>query len=149
MLKELTSPYLSICNWNTNSGLRESLFQECKRTQEDPGNFKKQVTTADGKVQPEMRSLTGKQIAWMIFDFFKTRSETEAILGSRDPSNVYSRTTTLNPSAQSGTKSVQDASWKVGRIEIVVTSVRARDDNWRQTTRSFQFEIDGPRTSRA
>ena len=28
-----------------------------------PGNFKKQVTTAEGKAQSEKRSLTGKQIA--------------------------------------------------------------------------------------
>ena len=39
------------------------------------GNFKKQVNTAEGKAQLEKRSLTSRQIAWMIYDFFKISGE--------------------------------------------------------------------------
>ena len=35
------------------------------------GNFKKQVITAGGKAQSEKRYLKGRQIAWMVHDFFK------------------------------------------------------------------------------
>ena len=34
-----------------------------------PGNFKKQVTTAEGQAPSEKRALTGRQIAWMTCDF--------------------------------------------------------------------------------
>ena len=54
----------------TASGLRKILT----------GNFKKQVTTADGKAQSEKRSLTGRQIAWVINDFFNIGCDNEAIL---------------------------------------------------------------------
>ena len=47
------------------------------------GNFNQQVTTAEGTVQSEKRSLTGRQIAWMIYDFFKISGDNEAILDSR------------------------------------------------------------------
>ena len=48
------------------------------------GNFKKQATTAEGKAQSEKRLLTGRQIAWMIYDFFKISGDNEAILDFRD-----------------------------------------------------------------
>ena len=35
------------------------------------GNFRKQVTTAEGKAQMERRSLTGRQTSWMAQDFIK------------------------------------------------------------------------------
>ena len=47
-------------------------------------NFKKQVTTGEGKAQSEKRSLTDRQIAWTIFDFIKFSGENEAILDFRD-----------------------------------------------------------------
>ena len=47
------------------------------------GNFKQQVTTAEVKAQPETRSHTGKQIAWMIYDFSKICGDTEALLDFR------------------------------------------------------------------
>ena len=34
------------------------------------GNFKKQVHTAEGKAHSKKRSLTGRQIAWMIYEFW-------------------------------------------------------------------------------
>ena len=46
------------------------------------GNFKKQVTTAEGKAQSEKRSLTGRQIDLMIDDIFKISDE--AILDFRE-----------------------------------------------------------------
>ena len=52
------------------------------------GNVTKQVTTADGKAQSEKRSLTGRQIAWMIYDFFKIRGDSEDIVDFRDLSKV-------------------------------------------------------------
>ena len=48
------------------------------------GNFKKQVATAEGKAQSEKRSRTGRQIAWMICDFFKIIGDNRAILDFRD-----------------------------------------------------------------
>ena len=55
------------------------------------GNFRKQVTTAEGKSQSEKRSLTGRQIAWMIYDFCKISSNNEAILDFGDILTVQSR----------------------------------------------------------
>ena len=52
------------------------------------GDFKKQVTTAEGKALSEKRSLTGRQIAWKIHDFFKISGDHEAILDFRDLSKV-------------------------------------------------------------
>ena len=48
------------------------------------GNFKKQVTTTEGKAQSEKTSFIGRHIAWMIYDFFKISGDKEAILGVRD-----------------------------------------------------------------
>ena len=47
-------------------------------------NFKKQVTTTESKAQSEKRSLTGRQMAWMIYDLFKISRDNEAILNFRD-----------------------------------------------------------------
>ena len=66
-------PDFSNLDFKIASGLRKILT----------GNFKKQVTTAEGKTQPEKRSLTAREIAWMIYDFFKIRSDNEAILDCR------------------------------------------------------------------
>ena len=33
------------------------------------GNFMKQITTAEGKAHSKKESLTGRQIAWMIYEF--------------------------------------------------------------------------------
>ena len=52
------------------------------------GNFKKQVTTAEGKAPSEKRSLAGRQVAWMIHDFFKICGDNEAFLDFRDLSKV-------------------------------------------------------------
>ena len=49
------------------------------------GNFKKQVTTPEGKAF-EKRSLTGRKIVWMICDFL---NDNEAILDLRDLSKVH------------------------------------------------------------
>ena len=49
---------------------------------------KKQVTTTEGKVQSEKRSLAGRQIAWMICDFVKISGDTEAIMDFRELSAV-------------------------------------------------------------
>ena len=46
-------------------------------------------------------------------------------------------------------ESVQEASWKVGRDEIFVVSLRPRDDIRRQEIRLLQIEINGLKTSRA
>ena len=51
-------------------------------------NFKTQVTTVEGKAQSETRPLSGRQIAWMIYDFFKISGDNEAILDLTDLSKV-------------------------------------------------------------
>ena len=48
-------------DFNSASALRKILTR----------NFKKQFTTAESKVPSEKRSLTGRRIAWMIYDFLK------------------------------------------------------------------------------
>ena len=40
------------------------------------------------KAQTEKRSLTGRQIAWMVYDFFKICGDNEAIFDFRDLSKV-------------------------------------------------------------
>ena len=53
------------------------------------GNFKKQVTTAEGKAQSVKRSLASKQVAWVIYyDFFNISGDNEAILDIRDLSKA-------------------------------------------------------------
>ena len=52
------------------------------------GNFKKQITTAEGKAQSEKRILPGRQIPWMIYDVFQMSGDHEAILDFRDLSTV-------------------------------------------------------------
>ena len=47
------------------------------------GTVKKPVTTAEGKAQLETRSLTSKQIAWLMYDFFKISGDNEAMLDFR------------------------------------------------------------------
>ena len=51
-------------------------------------NFKNQVTTAEGKAQSEKKSFTGRQIAWMIYDFFRISGDNEAILDCGNLSTV-------------------------------------------------------------
>ena len=48
------------------------------------GNFEKQVTTAEGKAQSEKISLTGRDTASMVYDFFKISGDNEAILDLGD-----------------------------------------------------------------
>ena len=55
------------------------------------GNVKKQVTTAERTAQSEKRLLTGRQIAWMIFDFLNISGDNEAILEFKDLSKVKER----------------------------------------------------------
>ena len=65
----------------------QSSFQDCKWTQQDP-NGKHQVTTEEGKAQSEKRSLTGRQIARMIYDVFDISGDNEGILVFTDLSKV-------------------------------------------------------------
>ena len=51
-------------------------------------NTKKQITTAKGQAPSEKRSLTGRQIARMIYDFFKISGDNDAILDFRSSSKV-------------------------------------------------------------
>ena len=60
------------------SGLRKILTRNCK----------KQVTTAERKAQSEKISFTDRQIAWIIYDFFKIGDDNEAISDFRDLSKV-------------------------------------------------------------
>ena len=55
------------------------------------GNFKKQVTTAEGQAQSEKRSLTSRQISLMIYDFFKIIGDNEAVLDFRYLPKVQSK----------------------------------------------------------
>ena len=75
-----------------DSGLRAILISRLQAGfREDPwtGNFRKQVTTAEGKTQSLKRSFTGRQTAWMIYEFFKISGDNEAILDFRDLSKVH------------------------------------------------------------
>ena len=56
----------------------------CELRKIQTGNFKKQVTTGEGKAQSEKRSLRDRQIAWTIYDFIIFSGENEAILDFRD-----------------------------------------------------------------
>ena len=60
-------------DFKVGSGLRKT----------STGNFKKRVSTAEGKAELEKRSVTGRQI----YDFFKNSGDNEAILDIRDSSN--------------------------------------------------------------
>ena len=71
-------PYFENLGFKIASGLTKILT----------GSFKKQVTTAEGKAQSEKRSLTGRQIARMIHNFFNSRGDNEAILDFRGLSKV-------------------------------------------------------------
>ena len=108
------------------------------------GNLKKQVTTAEGKAQSETRSLSGRPIAWIMFELSKTNGDNEAIL---DFGGLSSRTKRFRPSTQSGTKvlsSVIDRptdsrleslyKTQVEKLqnEIFVASQRSEDDIRRQ-----------------
>ena len=53
-----------------------------------------------GASRNEKRTLTGRQIAWMIYDFFNISGGKEAILDFTDLSNVPWKTTTFKPSTQ-------------------------------------------------
>ena len=68
------------------------------------GNFKKQVTTAEGNAQSEKRSLTGRQI----YDF-EIRGDSKAIFDFRDCQKSNEMATTFRPSTQSGTKCYQQS----------------------------------------
>ena len=129
------------------------------------GNFKKQVTTAEGKAQSEKRSLTGKQIAWLIFDsllnqwrqwihlghwrFIESSFEERQRSGLRHKVGGSIISSHWQTYRQHIGESAQDAIWKVGRIEKLAPRVRARDDIWRQELRLLQIEVDGPKTSQA
>ena len=130
------------------------------------GNFKKQVSTAEGTAQSEERSLAGRQIAWMIYGFFNISSDCEAILDYRDLSKVQSieerQRSSLRNKGSHGTisshwqtywqhlgESVQDGSWKVGRVEMFAAGLRSRDDIRRSEIRRLQIEVHGPKTPRA
>ena len=100
----------------------------------DSESFKKQVATAEGKAQSDKRLLTGSQNAWILHDFFKINGYSEAILDSSDLSKVAWESGTAHwqidwPHVG---ESAQDASWKLGRIEVHVASFRSGDDIWRQ-----------------
>ena len=111
-------------NFKIASGLRKILT----------GNFNQQVTTAEGTVQSEKRSLTGRQIAWMIYEFCKISGDNEAILDSRiigSSSREQQRSIFRRKVARSVIsshwqtfwqhmgESVHDANCKVRRVEIM------------------------------
>ena len=74
------------------------------------GNFKKQVTTAEGKAQSEKRSLTGKQIPWLIYDSLLNQWRQWIHLGHwRFHWKLIWRTTTFRSSTQSGRKYYQQS----------------------------------------
>ena len=68
--------------YGPEAGESETQFQTSQilisRLQQETS--KKQVTTTAGRAQSGKRSLTGRQIAWMIYDFFKIRVDNDAIL---------------------------------------------------------------------
>ena len=112
------------------------------------GNFKKQVTTAEGKAKSERRSLTGRQSSWMIYDFLKISGDNGAILDFRDISKVQRKNGNVQACDTKGdevssavtdrpTDNILESLYKmqVERSEdpeILVASLRPRDDIWRQ-----------------
>ena len=115
------------------------------------GNFKKQVTTGEGKAHSEKRSLTGRQIA-PISDFrglskvhrkndnvqaFNTKwNEVLSALTDRLTDNMLERLSKMQVE-------------KVGRAGQCVAILRSRGDIRRQEIRLMQIEVGGPKTSRA
>ena len=113
------------------------------------GNFKKQVTTAEGKAQSEERSLTGRQIACMIYDFFNISGDNEAILDFRDLSKVQLQNDSVRAFATKWdevssavtdrpTDSILESLYQM-QVEksqelndVLVASLRSRNDTWRQ-----------------
>ena len=65
----------SIYNRKTNTGFRADSGHSEQGTSRN---------SAEGKAKPEKRSLTGRLIAWMIYDFFNISGGTEAVLDFRD-----------------------------------------------------------------
>ena len=110
-------------------------------------NFKKQVTTAEGRAQSEKRSLTGRQIAWMIHDVYTHRGDTDALLDFRDLSKVHFK----NDNVQAfGTKWDEvpptDNIWErmqAGKSE----GLKYLLQNYAQETTLGTIEVDGPKTS--
>ena len=87
------------------------------------GNFKKQITTSEGKAPSEKTSRTGRQIVWMICDVFKICGDNEAILDIRDYRKFNWITTTFKPLTQSGTK------YDLRSLPDLLTTYKSRK-NW-------------------
>ena len=112
------------------------------------GNFKKQVTTAEGKAKSERRSLTDRQSSWMIYDFLKISGDNGAILDFRDISKVQRKNGNVQACDKKGdevssavtdrpTDNILESLYKMQverseEPEICVASLRPRDDIWRQ-----------------
>ena len=74
------------------------------------GNLMKQVSADAGKAQSEKRSLTGRQIGGMIYDFFKISADAEAILDFTEMyGKVHSRSSTFKPATQRGVECCQQS----------------------------------------
>ena len=114
------------------------------------GNFKKQVTTAEGKAKSEKRSLTRRQVAWMICDFHTIGDDNEPFGNFRDLSNVQLKNDNVQAS---DTKWDEILSAVTGRptdsiLESLHKSLieKSRNDTWRQERRLLQIEVFGPKT---
>ena len=128
------------------------------------GNFKKQVTTAEGKAQSAKRSLASRQVAWVIYDFFNISGDNEAILDFRDLSKAQLKSDnvqTFDTKWDEEWSAVTDrltALWrslykmqveKSEELKYVLQVFAQKDDIWRQEVWPLKIVVDGPKTSRA
>ena len=162
--KYWSSHLLSIRNKKTNTRLQESWFQDCKRTQENP-NRKLQETSHHSSRQSSIREefacrqkdclddLRLLQICWRQWSW--PQRLIESSIKERQRSSLRHKVGRSIISSHWQTywqhigESVRDASWKVGSIEILVSSPRSRDDIRHQEVWLVQIEVDGQKTSRA
>ena len=112
-------------------------------------NLQKRSAQQKANLNQQERSLSGRQIAWMTHGFIKSsiQERQRSSLRHKVERNIISGH--WHSYKHHIGESVQDASWKVGRIEKCVASLRSRDCSQRQEIRLLQIEIDGPETSRA
>ena len=103
------------------------------------------IQTRTRKQRSTREEITHRQTK--CYDFFKIRGDNEAILDLGDLSNIQSENDNVqgfdakwdeilsavtDRPADNILETLQDASWKVGRIEILVAILHSNNDIWRQ-----------------
>ena len=124
MLKVLTVSLHGIYNLTTIPDFENLDFKIASGLSKNlTGNFKKQVTTAEGKAQSENTSLTGRQIDCMICDFFKIDGDNEPILDFRDLPKAHLK----NDTGQAFDKKLDEVSFAVADLLTIYIGESIQD----------------------